>query len=259
MDLETDPVDDLTGLERQQVGLAQTRGKDFRTDAIRRLVASRIEPGTVLDVGCGSGGLVAWLLQHGHDARGIDLSPPIVAAAQEYLRTCELDPARIRLASAERLVEHEELADNVVSMDCLEHIEDDHAAFADLVAAVRPGGKLIITVPAMPSVFGAKDRTVGHFRRYTRERLLALAEGQSLRIEELRYWNLLGVAPTFLTVRFLDRAVDDSFRYEEGGLAKRALRGGLSLWFREIENRIKPPLGLTLLMVATVLRQAQST
>jgi 2-polyprenyl-3-methyl-5-hydroxy-6-metoxy-1,4-benzoquinol methylase len=248
----------ISELEQQQVALAQTQGADFRSDAIRRLVAERIKPGTVLDVGCGAGGLVAWLLDHGYDARGIDLSAPIVAAAQENLRTCGLDAARIREASVDTLVEQGDLADNIVNMDCLEHIEDDHAAFAGLVSAVRPGGKLIVTVPAMPSLFGAKDRAIGHYRRYTPERLNALAAEHPLRVDELKYWNLLGVAPTFLAVRLFDRAVDDSFRYGEAGAGRRALRHGLSAWFRHVENRLKPPVGLTLLMVATVLGDAGS-
>ena len=243
----------ISELEQQQVALAQTRGADFRSDAIRRLVAERIKPGSVLDVGCGAGGLVAWLLDHGYDARGIDLSGAIVAAAQENLRACGLDATRIREASVDTLVEQGDLADNIVNMDCLEHIEDDHAAFAGLVSAVRPGGKLIVTVPAIPSLFGAKDRAVGHYRRYTPGRLKELAARHPLRVDELKYWNLLGVAPTFVAVRLFDRAVDESFRYGEAGAGKRALRRGLSAWFRHVENRIKPPLGLTLLMVATVL------
>jgi SAM-dependent methyltransferase len=243
----------ISQLERQQVALAQTQGADFRSDAIRRLVADRIKPGTVLDVGCGAGGLVTWLLDHGYDARGIDRSGPIVAAAQENLRLSGLDPARISEASLDTLVEQGDLVDNIVNMDCLEHIEDDHAAFAGLVSALRPGGKLIVTVPAMPSLFGAKDRAVGHYRRYTPERLKALAGQHPLRLDELHYWNLLGVAPTFVAVRLFDRAVDESFRYGEAGAGKRALRHGLSAWFRYIENRLRPPVGLTLLMVATVL------
>jgi SAM-dependent methyltransferase len=243
----------ISELEQQQIALAQTQGADFRSDAIRRLVADRIQPGTVLDVGCGAGGLVAWLLEHGYDARGIDLSGPIVAAAQENLRACVLDPTRIREASTDTLVKEGELADNIVSMDCLEHIEDDSSAFASLVSAVRPGGRLIVTVPAMPSLFGAKDRAIGHYRRYTPQRLKELADRHPLRVEELKYWNLLGVAPTFVAVRLFDRAVDESFRYGEAGAGRRALRRGLSAWFRHVENRLKPPVGLTLLMVATVL------
>jgi SAM-dependent methyltransferase len=243
----------ISELERQQVSLAQTQGVDFRSDAIRRLVADRIKPGTVLDVGCGAGGLVAWMLEHGYDARGIDLSAPIVEAAQENLRLCGLDPTRIRKASVDSLVEHGELADNIVSMDCLEHIENDYAAFTSLVSAIRPGGRLIVTVPAMPSLFGAKDRAIGHYRRYTPERLKELADRHPLRLDELKYWNLLGVAPTFVAVRLFDRAIDESFRYDEAGAGKQALRRGLSAWFRHVENRLSPPVGLTLLMVATVL------
>jgi len=249
-------VNGISELERQQVSLAQTQGADFRLDAIRRLVADRIAPGTVLDVGCGAGGLVTWLLAHGYDARGIDLSAPIVAAAQENLRLCGLDPSRIREASVDSLVEHGELADNVVSMDCLEHIEDDGRAFASLVSATRPGGRLIVTVPAMPSLFGAKDRAIGHYRRYTPERLKELATRHPLRVDELKYWNLLGVAPTFMAVRLFDRAVDESFRYGEAGAGKRALRRGLSAWFRHVENRLRPPVGLTLLLVATALGES---
>jgi len=251
-------VNSISELERQQVALARTRGEDFRSDAIRRLVADRIKPGTVLDVGCGAGGLVAWLLTHGYDARGIDFSAPIVAAAQEHLRGCGLEPTRIRKASADSLVQQGERADNIVSMDCLEHIEDDSSAFASLVSAVYPGGRLIITVPAMPSLFGAKDRAIGHYRRYTPERLEALASPHPLRVEELKYWNLLGVVPTFVAVRLLNRAVDESFRYGEPGAGKRALRRGLAAWFRGVENHLTPPVGLTLLMVATVLGEKEN-
>ena len=140
----------ISQLERQQIALAQTQGADFRSDAIRRLVADRIKPGTVLDVGCGPGGLVTWLLDHGYDARGIDRSGPIVAAAQENLRLSGLDPARISEASLDTLVEQGDLVDNIVNMDCLEHIEDDHAAFAGWwpIASNRGRSWMWVVAPA---------------------------------------------------------------------------------------------------------------
>ena len=107
----------------------------------------------------------------------------------------------------------------------------------------------------MPSLFGPKDVAVGHHRRYTVERLRALADRPDIRVDELRYWNLLGVAPTFVAVHILKRAINDSFRFGAPGLGNRMLRRGLSPWFRHIENRIAPPLGLTLIMVATVRPQ----
>jgi SAM-dependent methyltransferase len=247
----------ISDLERQQIALAQTRGSDFRAEALGHLVAARLQEGTVVDIGCGAGDLVAWLGERGYDVRGIDVSEPIVRAAREHLRDRGLNPSWIEQSSIESVIERGELADNVVSMECLEHIEDDASAFDSLVAAVRPGGRLILSVPAMPSLFGPKDVAVGHHRRYTAGQLRALADRPDLRVEELRHWNLLGVAPTFVAVRFLKRAVNDSFRFGAPGLGNRILRRGLSPWFRHVENRIVPPLGLTLIMVATVLPQEE--
>lgn len=250
-------ADAISDLERQQIALAGTRGKDFRAEALGHLVAARIRKGSVIDVGCGAGDLVAWLGERGYEVRGIDVSARIVEAAREHLRSRGLDPAWIRQCSVEQLVERGELADNVVSMECLEHIEDDAAAFESLVAAVRPGGRLILSVPAMPSLFGPKDVAVGHFRRYTAEQLKALADRPNLRVDELRHWNFLGVVPTFVAVRLLDRAIDDSFRFGAPGVGNRMLRHWLAPWFRYVENRIVAPVGLTLIMVATVLPEGR--
>ena len=132
-------------------------------------------------------------------------------------------------------------------------IEDDRTAFAQLVGLTRPGGRIVITVPALMALYGARDEAQGHYRRYEKESLRALTEGHPVRVDELRYWNALGVGPTFVNQRLLGRAIDESFRYGKPGLVPRMLRRGLSLWFSQVENRISPPLGLTLLMVATRL------
>ena len=133
----------------------------------------------------------------------------------------------------------------------LRRIRDDRGMFRNLVQLIRPGGRLLVTVPAVPFLFSERDRIVGHHRRYTPARLRELAKGQPLRIDELRYWNLLGVPPTFLAAHVTKRAVDESFRYGKATLPKRALRSALSLWFDNVENRINPPVGLTLFMAAT--------
>lgn len=247
----------ISDLERQQIALAATRGSDFRADALGQLVADRVAPGSIVDIGCGAGDLVAWFAERGYDVRGIDVSERIVEAARDHLRSRGLDANSIERSSIESFVDRGERADNVVSTECLEHIEDDATAFDRLVAAVRPGGRLIISVPAMPSLFGPKDVAVGHYRRYTAKRLRALAERPDLRVEELRHWNFLGVVPTFVAVHVLRRAVNDSFRFGAPGLGNRLLRKSLAPWFQYVENRIAFPVGLTLVMVATVLDEGR--
>jgi len=241
------------GLDDHERQLAQHQLTDFRSLNLFRLVAREVVPGTVMDVGAGGGGMVAWLLERGYDARGIDLSPSTVEAAQRFLASRDLPTDRIRHIGLEQLIEQGETHDNVISMDCIEHIEDDRAAFSGLVSLCRPGGRIVITVPALMAVFGARDHAQGHYRRYERDTLRALTEGLPVRIDQLRFWNVLGVAPTYVNQRILGRAIDESFRYGKPGLLPRMLRRGLQTWFHQVENRIEPPLGLTLLMVLTKL------
>lgn len=244
----------LTDLEAQQVALAQVQEDDFRAANLSRMVAERLGPGSVLDVGCGGGGMVAFLLEHGHDARGIDVSEPIIAAAREYLQGRGHDPARVSREQLEDLVAKGVTFDNVVSMDCLEHVADDEAMFAHLVRLVRPGGgRLVITVPALDWLYGRRDRDIGHYRRYDRAMLRRLTIGQPITVEELRFWNGLGVLPRLVTEKLLGRRMDESFRYGEPDLKTRLLRGALDTWFRTVERYTRPPLGLTLILKATRL------
>src|SRR5262245_12661058 len=107
------------GLEDQQADLARVQLDDFRAANLFRLVGSRLQAGDVLDVGCGAGGMVAWLLHHDYDARGIDVSETIISSAQDFLRQRGLDPTRVSATTIERLVNEGTTAANVVSMDCL--------------------------------------------------------------------------------------------------------------------------------------------
>ena len=239
------------GLNDHEEALSSHQDTDFRSANLFRLVAQQVIPGTVMDVGAGGGGMVAWLLEHGYDARGIDVSESTAAAARRFLAQRGLDPDRVRHQSLEELIGSGETVDNVISMDCLEHIADDRTAFAQIVELVRPGGRIVITVPALMAVFGERDERQGHYRRYRRGTLLRLAEGLPVHIDDLRYWNVLGVAPTFINHRLLRRSIDESFRYGKKGLGSEVLRRGLGVWFRHVENRLRPPLGLTLLLTAT--------
>jgi SAM-dependent methyltransferase len=243
------PID----LDEQQTFLAQVADTDFRASSLNTLVSRYLVPGSVLDVGCGNGGMVTWLLKNGYDASGIDSSAAVVDSARAVLEARGCDATRVRMARIEELVAQGLRVDNVLSMDCLEHQEDDRAMFAGLLDVLRPGGRLLVTVPAVPGLFSERDRIVGHYRRYTRERLLGLCRPHPLRVDDLRYWNLLGVPPTFLHARLLRRAINEDFRYGHPSLAARVLRGALSLWFSRVENSVRPPIGLTLVLVATRL------
>ena len=242
----------LSELEQKRDHLADLQSVDFRAANIIAWVAARIPPGgRVLDVGCGAGGLVAYLLEQGIDARGIDTSEATIGAARQHLESRGQDPSRISIGLTTELIEAGNLMDTVVCMDCLEHVEDDQSLFDELVALCRPGDTLIVTVPAMMRLYGERDVAIGHYRRYETDTLKALVRGAPLQIRELRFWNLLGVAPTYFSQKLLGRNIDEEFRFGKPSLSRRVLRRGLHTWFRYVENRIPGPFGMTLLLHAT--------
>jgi SAM-dependent methyltransferase len=204
----------------------------------------------VLDVGCGVGRLLIELLERGHDAWGIDVSAPIIKAARCQLQRAGLDQDRVSARPLAELVAGGATWDNVVSMDCLEHVENDSEMFVQLVHLLRPGGRLVVAVPALSWLFGQRDLDIGHYRRYERAMLEELCSEQPIDILELRFWNALGVLPRFVSERLLGRKLDESFRYGHPTLRKQLLRRGLSAWFATIERWVTPPLGLTLILTA---------
>ena len=119
----------------------------------------------------------------------------------------------------------------------LEHIEDDHAAVRAMAAALRPGGRLTLLVPAHPRLYGSLDRAFDHHRRYTRARLREVSRGRP-RGRWLYSFNLLGVAGWVVKNR------RGAGRIGPGAL--RAYEALVALW-RPVERRLRPPAGLSLI------------
>jgi SAM-dependent methyltransferase len=92
--------------------------------------------------------------------------------------------------AAEQLREYR--LDTVVAFNVIEHIPEDVPALRSIARMLMPGGRVVILVPALPSLYGSLDVELGHARRYTR-RTLADAIGRAgLSVERVFYFNLLG-------------------------------------------------------------------
>ena len=90
-----------------------------------------------------------------------------------------------------------------VSLNVLEHIPDDVAALRAMRGLVRPGGRVVLVVPAFPSAMSRFDLAIGHQRRYTRRTLGAALTAAGLRVEELRYVNPIGLINWYVAVKAL--------------------------------------------------------
>jgi SAM-dependent methyltransferase len=92
-----------------------------------------------------------------------------------------------------------------VAFNVLEHIPDDVGALRAMGDLVRPGGAVVLIVPAFPSAMSRFDRAIGHQRRYTRASLGAALRGAGLTVERLRYVNPIGLLTWYVMVKGLDR------------------------------------------------------
>lgn len=132
-------------------------------------------PGRLLEVGCGSAALVREFALLGFPATGLEISNEARALAASFIAGVE--GARVVGAPSP---EWYHSFDYLFSFEVLEHIEDDAGALNTWVEWLRPGGMVVISVPARMALWGATDELAGHFRRYERAGVEALLKEASL-------------------------------------------------------------------------------
>jgi SAM-dependent methyltransferase len=140
-----------------------------------------------LDVGAGTGGVLAGLSTRG-DVWGVELNE----SGARYVAGRGLPVVRARLPN---LPFADASFDLAVSLDVFEHIDNDVAAMADVRRVLRPGGRLIATVPALRWLWSEHDEALHHFRRYHKADFASALQRAGFQIRRLSYYNATLLAP----------------------------------------------------------------
>jgi len=157
----------------------------------------------VLDAGCGTGGNLAHLSRRSGvaGAVGVDTAPEAVSACRERR-------LRVVRGSVLALPFPDGSMDVVTSFDVIYHswVTDDRAAMREMARVLRPGGVLLVRVPALEVLRGAHDDAVDTRHRYTRRELVRLFEEQGLVEVRSTHANAI-LLPLLLAHRTLDRVL----------------------------------------------------
>ena len=196
----------------------------------------------VVEVGAGIGTIGERLLAQ----PGVEELHLIEPAANNYalLERRYRDDPRVRTLHGYIEDQAPLAADSLVAVNVLEHVQDDLRFLAAARRMLRPGGRLLLFVPAMQAIYGSLDRVFEHHRRYGRAQLAERLLASGFRIDRIDYANSIGVLAWFLTGRVLRRTTLDaaSVRFYDRAVIP---------WLSAIEDRVPPPIGQSLLAICT--------
>lgn len=222
------------------------QSKDFSSDYRLRALYSMIpRGGVVLDVGSGNG-MIANILQ-GQYRKFILTDNSETLINQLRLKFHDRSDVEIHCEDAQHLNPHGAV-DVITACDILEHISHDAKSVRSLAGALSPGGRLFISVPAHPFLYGLRDEKYGHIRRYKKKNLRELLTVAGLEIESIRHWNAIGVIPYLISEKIARRPLVAPARDKNSNMfAKIANQILFSVLY--LETFLPFPFGLSLIAI----------
>ncbi|MBJ6107444.1 class I SAM-dependent methyltransferase [Hymenobacter sp. BT523] len=227
-----------------------------RRDAVYDLLAALRLPRTaaILEIGCSGGPLMQRLRAAGYaDVTGIDVSEPAIelARARGVANASLMDGAALEFADAR--------FDVVVASDVLEHIEDEARALHEWTRVLKPGGQLLVFVPAYAHLWSEHDVVNHHYRRYSRQDLVGALQRAGLRTRRSSFWNTALYFPTAalrLGHRLVAGQVSPAVKAGSTGYLRHfsAPVNRMLFWWVKAENRLlrfcNLPLGVSVFALA---------
>lgn len=196
----------------------------------------------VLEIGCGLGNFTQYILDR-ELVVAIDVEPSCLEALRRRFPDRSNLIALTMDASSPRLADLKKYAmDSVVCLNVLEHIPDDRLVLEHMHSLLPVGGRVVLMVPAFPSLYGPIDAHLGHYRRYERKSLIAVVRAVGFEPVLLRYMNLVGFFGWWMNARVLKRT-------EQADLQIAIFDRWVVPILSRVEDLVPPPFGQSLFVV----------
>lgn len=208
---------------------------EYKTDKILNLIEGK----NVLDIGCGIGTFTEKIANAGYKVTAIDYAAkPKKTKNYKFVRADILNLGKVPKGPF----------DSVIALDVLEHVEHDQKAIANIYKLLKPGGTIVLTVPAFPQLYAPLDAKIGHIRRYTQTEIIQKIRKAGFKTKKRFYWNFAGLFGWIIFCKILGKSTTSA----KNPFSNAVLDVSLS-----IEKRINPPIGLTLFVKATKPKKAE--
>ncbi len=165
-----------------------------RRDIIFRILKRIVKKESkILDIGCSNGVLLKSLEHQGYaNIYGVDINN----SAINYCITTGLKTAFCMDGAHLNFSDNE--FDIIIASDVLEHIDNDKSALKEWLRVLKPGGKLIVFVPAFNFLWSNHDILNQHYRRYSKKVFVKTVTQAGFEIKKVSYWNFLLFFPIFV-------------------------------------------------------------
>jgi len=194
----------------------------------------------VLEVGCGVGNFSEHL-QYRQQVVGIDVDENCVARWKERFANRGHYSGFLLNAESPEFRELKRYAiDSIVCVNVLEHIDNHELVLRQMWDVLPTGGRVVLMVPAFEALYGEIDARLGHYRRYTRASLAAIAESAGFGIRRLKYMNFVGFFGWWANAKIFKRSEHSELQIALFDSCIVPVQSRLEHW-------ISPPVGQSLI------------